>query len=387
EISKLNVPDPEEKYHKLIFAENQRVEFELRANLPESVCFPAGGDIQALISDYTWDLEKGILSDNPAFDVLVEIPWELNFKVFQDVKNTLMEILKLKEPDRIRMLRGKGLSTLSVQLSAEGILAAPLPVKEILRAYELEKDGFSVAITLEGETPLKEGELVLLDPSGNILTDVELFDINIDTLELHWSELLGNRLSLSGGERFRLNLTDTLGLSDTAYSEPITIYSTDRVQSEMITSLTRCEFDLPQPVSLYQVSQLPVFVEGMLTIIDSAGAGYELTITGHADTIGEERYNNELSRRRAELGYILLFDQISFQGGFRSHEEAENWLKAIGVTVTIGGQGATRPARILFRENNELREKILGENRWPEGRLLNRRIEISFKAARKGLKE
>lgn len=80
--------------------------------------------------------------------------------------------------------------------------------------------------------------------------------------------------------------------------------------------------------------------------------GRQVTIGGHTDSDGEDAYNQDLSVRRAEAVHAALADRLG--GDF---------------TFEVDGFGETQPVAPNANEDGS-------DN--PEGRALNRRVEITF---------
>lgn len=80
--------------------------------------------------------------------------------------------------------------------------------------------------------------------------------------------------------------------------------------------------------------------------------GRQVTVGGHTDSDGEDAYNQDLSERRAEAVHAALAERLG--GDF---------------TFRVEGFGETRPVAPNQHDDGS-------DN--PEGRALNRRVEITF---------
>lgn len=91
-------------------------------------------------------------------------------------------------------------------------------------------------------------------------------------------------------------------------------------------------------------------LDDLITQMDSAGVD-EVTITGHTDDVGTDTYNQELSEDRAQAVEAYLADHLG------------------GVHLRSEGRGADDPIAPNQTGNGE---------DYPEGRALNRRVEITY---------
>ncbi|MBS1833754.1 MAG: peptidoglycan-binding protein [Acidobacteria bacterium] len=103
---------------------------------------------------------------------------------------------------------------------------------------------------------------------------------------------------------------------------------------------------------------------GMLDDLRKAHPGAPLSLFGHADPIGDDTYNKDLSGRRASAIYGLLIRDTAIWEDLYSHPTGDNWgtksiqimLRECGETVTVTGSSSSETTAAIksFQGKNGL---------------------------------
>ncbi len=128
---------------------------------------------------------------------------------------------------------------------------------------------------------------------------------------------------------------------------------------EVETQDGKTSLDMPSDVMFaFDKAELESTAEPILARVASilkARKVREATIEGHTDGAGTPSYNQRLSERRASA----VYEWLTTKGGMSA------------IRFHVIGYGATRPRAPNVKPNG-------ADN--PDGRLLNRRVEVSFAA-------
>ena len=113
-----------------------------------------------------------------------------------------------------------------------------------------------------------------------------------------------------------------------------------------------------------------------------------VAVTGHTDIIGLHRRNMELSKQRAEREYRNLRVYLRHLLNLSSDAELDKWLADRKVKIITEGYGPERPYVLKkMKEDGSIEEKLLGDNKLPEGREINRRVLVEFRSTLKESKQ
>ena len=197
------------------------------------------------------------------------------------------------------------------------------------------------------EAGMEKWKIIIVQAPDDTFKVFEGRTIPKSNLVWDWKNETGQSVKIDKKYRYRLCLWDSIGQTYTSNWKEIQIRKISKIEREYIQKeieksrlilfkYDRAEMDLSS-TALQQ--ELVVIVKKLKTDLEAT-----LLIQGHTDIIGQPNYNTALSNRRAEsvvdyfTGYGISEYRISYQG--------------FGIT------------------------KPLMDNNLPEGRMMNRRVEI-----------
>ncbi|MCK5832043.1 type IX secretion system membrane protein PorP/SprF [bacterium] len=104
----------------------------------------------------------------------------------------------------------------------------------------------------------------------------------------------------------------------------------------------------------------------------------DVVIGGHTDVVGVETGNLKLSQRRAEEQFLTFKEYIMKILNMDTEGQLESWLAENNSTMSARGYGSSRSYAITRGKGSDSYKIIHGNNDLPEGRIINRRVEVEF---------
>lgn len=200
-----------------------------------------------------------------------------------------------------------------------------------------------------------------------------------DTIVWDWLNPRGEYPSLWGNYSARIYIRDEFG--DSAVSPPIPLTLMLQNLENLRESLILTEFVFGELESelQHQNARLEYIARQILRRIEHSEKGMRIELGGHTDNVGVKEGNMRLSISRAKTKLdqlrMYLFELLNLQ----NPGELDSFLIRKGITLSYRGYGDTQPCRVVRLEDDTPVEHLLGDNRHPLGRIINRRVEITFK--------
>ncbi len=180
----------------------------------------------------------------------------------------------------------------------------------------------------------------------------------------------------------RVYLRDNVGQVLEMRSEPVSV---NVIKEEKRQELVLINFTFGGTFS-----QSP-FLEGRLEkiatdFIDKANqkkTSFKVVVGGHTDVIGTPEFNQELSQNRAEKENRNLRRMLMTLLKFGDTKELDSWLASNNVSMGTQGYGMDKPFVIKVWERGYFRDILIGNNEFPEGRFINRRVALEYEIIKK----
>ncbi|MCD6417438.1 hypothetical protein J7M00_01480 [bacterium] len=310
---------------------------------------------------------KSILEKNPEVILAVrarDIPQALQYK------KKLLGALGEKFSDKIFSQEGSS-ENISLVLSASGLIYRPPQVVQPREGYEIERgwDKVKLNISIESETPIKSEKIFIISDGDTIA--------NFSSGSAIWDWHLPDGQIPAPGMEFEAIavVEDTFG--QVAKSAPqklsVIVKNINQVKQRLI--LLQFAFAGNQSESEFTNARMEFVARRVIERIEAGNV--DVVVAGHTDTIGTISGNEKLSRRRAEEQMTILKRYLRSLLGMDDNQ-LQQWIMEHNSTITAKGFGMSQPFVITRLRDGEEIPVMVGDNKLPEGRIKNRRVEILF---------
>ncbi len=265
---------------------------------------------------------------------------------------------------------------IDISLTASSMLYDPIVTKRIAKAYKPAEEANEVLFYLSVESPqgLSGFKLEIRDDEGKKIRSFE-GKIPPDVIAWDWRDERGDYPLVWRRYTAIAKIVDSFGLSAESSPYPLTIELKRLEESTERLVLSEYIFGGILPAEDYQFIRLHKIAEEVLNEIKNE-RGLLITIEGHTDIVGVKEGNIRLSERRAEATGISLLQYIGLLAGLESDDEVRDYLEARRCRITWQGWGADKPYTAMRYSDGKFVREVIGDNTIPEGRVVNRRVEI-----------
>ena len=266
----------------------------------------------------------------------------------------------------------------------EGVIYRPKEADRVLEDYTVEGseenlvkidaqvdagvDSFAVSIIDDKGTPIR----LLAAGKGQIPNGIAW----------DWRDEAGMLLDFDERYFAKLSVWDKMGEKLVSTSDTMAIKITK--QAKRIESLVIVVFmfneDVPQ--SKFLESRVEYVARRLIYRAEKKQYKLIATVTGHTDSIGPEYANLKLSQQRAERELANIRKYMIYLLGLKNDAELDKWLEEHHVVLKAKGYGEREPYAIR-RWNSETKQgeiTVIGNNKLPEGRTVNRRVILEMKS-------
>ncbi|MCD6098271.1 type IX secretion system membrane protein PorP/SprF [bacterium] len=380
-----------EKDREEIFEENRRVEMEtsIRGLTPDEarfvVPFPANAKRTAAKISPIPSKWINILERNP--DVLILVDGKtgksekesarLSFQRADFVRSSIIESVPERFRDRVSIYNTVGehpqTGCVTVSLLADGLLYRPDKGRLTPVSYVVEDSLNRFHVSILSDARVTRSIVTVEDESGQIVKHIEEKDGIPDTVIVwNWRNDAGEIIDPSKKFFGHLHIEDELGQEYDAYSDTISVEIIHRVREMESMPLVLFDFNTDLPISPYYETRTEELVNNILKKMDTGYKSMVILVEGHTDIIGMESRNKALSsdraRREEENIRLHLSKKVGIPVGWR----LEDWLKKHNISLKSQGVGPSVPYEIETEEG----KRLIGENDFPEGRMVNRRVMV-----------
>ncbi|MBN2543835.1 OmpA family protein [bacterium] len=367
----------------LVNAENRRVELGIDFRKKEEFIQPEFSDRD--LNDIA-QVVKTSLENNPLAEVIATVGENLDTRLAYETR----ERLAAKLPDELRpriyfsiVKHDKDPNSIMIQLRGEEILYRAKAVHSALDyQYEGKKD---TDIKLEADGLISNYKVDIVDLDGNVFTTLKQGEGKPPaTVTWDWKDEGGNLIS--GDKKYLAKLT----LDDVKGTEVVK-YSKDTVNIEIHEEIERIDrilivqflFDEAVATSRFFVDRLEYVADLINSYATEQNKKVEVVVEGHTDRTGLLSRNKQLSEERSMEVYNKLLDYFAEMNNLQTHAQVENWLAENDIEITQEAYAWDKPYKINVWREGELQEMLLGDNEYPEGRMINRRVVIQIRLEKK----
>ncbi|HDG68511.1 MAG TPA: hypothetical protein ENG11_05135, partial [candidate division Zixibacteria bacterium] len=110
---------------------------------------------------------------------------------------------------------------------------------------------------------------------------------------------------------------------------------------------------------------------------------FKVVVGGHTDIIGSPAVNQRLSLERAKREERNLRQMLIALLKLKGNKELDMWLAEHNVSIEVKGYGSSRPYKVRIWDRGYFRDVLIGNNNYPEGRFVNRRVTLEYEIVRR----
>ncbi len=278
--------------------------------------------------------------------------------------------------------RGKA----KIGISGESLIFRPMEGKWAAKDYELQQDQMNfVKIKSHVEAGVDSYTVAIVDDEGKPFRVLAQGTGTIPSgVPWDWRDENGNLINPKSKYYVRMDIKDRLGQRFNTTSEPITVNVKKRQQEVETLIIVQFIFDEDISSSKFLESRVEYIARKFIEKALEPKKNMSAVVSGHTDVIGMDFRNRELSQQRAKKQYDNLRQYLVYLLGLSSQPELDRWLAEHKTTLTYKGYADASPYVITKWDDDKLTQKIMGENKLPEGRTINRRVIIEFFTDKEG---
>lgn len=390
-----------EKYLPMIEAENRRVELYPEipsltlAQVERTIDYSAGQVKKQVDFSANAMIYKSILERNPDVMLLLEgyaakdegkNLLELSFGRAHDLKKQVKKVVPFYLWDRIfawgddRYPADK--PHVKISLLPDGILYKPFAGRIFPKGEVVQNPENFVQMSVKSDNPITSNRVELLDLSGK---KVKQFSAGKGEPPggMPWDWKMDDGNYIKGGNYYvgHISVTDELGAVGEAYSETLAVNQVDRVLGIETMLIVIFKFDKDIAISPYYHSRMEAVSRRLIELAEHSEGKLTVAVSGHTDIIGLTRRNQELSMERAKRELKNLKVYLRYLLDLPDEASLDKWLADRNVELIPEGYGAEKPYTLKkMKDDGTIEEKILGDNKLPEGREINRRVLVEFRS-------
>ncbi|MCK5832879.1 conjugal transfer protein TraF [bacterium] len=387
---------------KLMSAENRRV--ELSAWFPQGVDFLAevslngsslGTDgITALGGQMT--AIQNILNRNPEAIILVESFYnsedeasaDQGFKKAMEIGRYIRGQLGEDLGERIKIHTSfepeAEVEKILVFPNSEGVIWRPKVGDRVFTDYQVEgTEENLVEIDAAVDAGVDSFGVVIVNEKGDVIRTLAYGKGEIPSgLAWDWRDNSGELLDFDNKYFAKLDIRDNMGETFLTYSDTMEIQVTHQAKRIESLVIVLFRFDEDVPESKFLETRVEYVARRFIERADKKNTSVMALVTGHADSIGPEYDNIALSKKRSERELNTLKNYMMYQLDFDTKDQLDKWLSDRHVTLEAKGFGESKPYEILRWTGETVERVLLGDNAYPEGRTVNRRVLLEVESRR-----
>ncbi len=343
---------------------------------------------------------QSLINSNPEIVILVEAYYnvdnveeaDLAFMKAAAIGKYLRNQLGEENEDRIRInanyLPETDPDIALVFPNSEGVIWRPKVGDRVFTDYLVEgREENLVQVDATVDAGVDSFGIVIVNEEGDVVRMLAAGRGDIPSgLAWDWRNNAGELLDFDHKYFARLDVRDKMGETFLTYSDTMEIQVSK--QSKRIESLVIVlfRFDEDIPASKFLESRVEYVARRFIARAEAGREDQQITavVSAHADSIGPEYANIQLSKARAnrELNNLKLY--MMYLLDFTQKSQLDQWLKENNVSLKAKGYGESKPYEILRWTGSTVERILLGDNSTPEGRTVNRRVLLELETVRPG---
>ncbi|MFP4459705.1 MAG: hypothetical protein ACLFSQ_08980 [Candidatus Zixiibacteriota bacterium] len=388
-----------ERDKRMVAEENRRVELTVEiphhdSDLFEEFTFAKGSDkftgsienaalFRQLLSknEHFVVLAKGIIGSDESGDPT------LGLRRASSIKEALAAEMPEYEDhiyifDRISDSPGGGGS---VKMLAEGILYKPYETETMPTSVKLSERENRVTVDYSANANIQSHHIYIQRDDGEIVKTIAEGD-GSPKREYMWDWTDESGEILAPGSQYRAvgQIVDERGAEANAKSDQIHVEVKEIVDIVENILIVNFNFDTPTPVSEFFETRLDMTARKFIEDAKRDDFKLRATVEGHTDVVGNKSRNLELSKERSLREYNNIKRYMKYLLDIKTDSELQAWMREHEARLDYLGVGFSKPYQIKKQVAGSEVEVLVGDNKLPEGRNVNRRVIIEYKLIPKG---
>ncbi len=306
------------------------------------------------------------------------------YSVMDELRDYILgEITCPIDQDRFPIIVDRGdkdETELKLFVTGEGLIYRPIENALAAKDYEIppEMEENLVRIDISSGWVKEHRVVVVGSDGGHITTLAEDYGVPPEVLFWDWKDKNGNLVDPRKSYHIELTTIDAgEGLSRFVSDEmEIVVTGVERRKESSI--IVQFAFDEITSTSRYLESRIESMARRVKESALDPTKELVVRIVGHTDPIGTDRRNLVLSQERASKEEGNFRRYLRYIAGARNDVELEKWLRENNVTLIKQGVADDNPYEIERYRDGKFEKVLLGNNTFPEGRSVNRRVVVQF---------
>ena len=347
--------------------ENRRVELRVEPEPPNEWLLRAFD-----LNDIDIERLRKRLFENPLFEIVAVAP---TLDSAFSVEKRLAKIVGERFADRVYSREAPDKEA-EIILTASGILYEPkmLEVPDENLTIEDGSGRSAFELSVSGGGDVDGARIVIEDGRGH---EVRKLDVEGRNAAWDWTDSTGGLVDPNNIYIAKAELSDEFGQKAISNPETLRVVLTNRMDISGRLILVQFAFAGAFGEPDYASVRMEELTRKIIERIENGGF-LDVTIGGHTDIVGVESGNIELSQRRADEQFAAFRRYMMKILGMVDEDRLDAWLAEHNSTMSAKGYGPSKPYSIVRGKGDDAHRVEIGNNELPEGRIVNRRVEIEF---------
>ncbi len=265
-------------------------------------------------------------------------------------------------------------------VTGESLIYRPVENALAAKDYEIPEDMKENKVQISIASGwVNEYKVVIVDSDGkriNVLAEDE--GVPPEVLYWDWKDDDGNLVDPRKSYHVDLMTVDAAEGISRFSSDEMKIVVTDLEKRKESAIIVQFAFDEVTSTSRYLESRLESMARKVKEAAVNPNSELIIRIIGHTDPIGTDRRNTVLSQERAAKEERNFRRYLRYIIGADNDVALDRWLSAHNATLIKQGVADDDPYEVERYRKGEFEKVLLGNNAFPEGRSINRRVVIQF---------
>ena len=275
-------------------------------------------------------------------------------------------------------------TSVDLLVTGEAVIYRPKEAALVAKDFKIPEDmkENKVAISIESGW-VSSFEIIVVDSDGITVNTLSKGDgVPPELLLWDWCDSNGNLVDPRKTYHIDLITIDIAKGISRFSSEEMNIIVTGIEKRNESAIIVQFAFDEITSTSKYLESRLEYMAQRVKNEAADPKNTLTVKIIGHTDPIGSDRRNIILSQDRALKEERNIRRYLRYVTGVKTDAELDSWLSAHNATLVRQGLADTEPYEVERYRDGKFEKVLLGNNAFPEGRAVNRRVVIQIEEIR-----